>query len=173
VDEAYYDFCGDTALPLIDAYPNVIVGRTFAKAQGLAALRVGALMGTPDALGPFRAVTPPYSLNVAATVALRAALTDRERLDWYVAEVTKSRDLMYAFCARHGFQTWPSGANFVLARVGPQSAALVRFLAERGVFIRDRTGDPGCDGCVRVTTGVVSATERCISVMEEFLCGAR
>ena len=80
VDEAYHDFCGDTALPLLDSCHNVVVGRTFAKAHGLAALRVGALMGVPDTMDPLRAVTPPYSLNVAAAVALRAAMTDRDRL---------------------------------------------------------------------------------------------
>ncbi len=173
VDEAYHDFCGDTALPLLDECPNVVVGRTFAKAQGLAALRVGALMATPATLAHFKHVTPPYSLNVAAAVALRAAIADTERLRWYVGEVTQSRELMTAFCARHDFETWPSGANFVLARVGDQSAALVKFLAARGIVIRDKSGDPGCDGCIRVTTGVVAATEQCVAVMEEFLCGAR
>jgi histidinol-phosphate aminotransferase len=173
VDECYHDFCGDTALPLIDAHPNVIVGRTFAKSQGLAALRAGAVIATPEALAPFKAVTPPYSLNVAAAVALRAAIADGARLRWYVDQVVRSRELMYEFCARHGFETWQSGANFVLARVGPQSAALTAALKARGIFIRDKTGDPGCDGCIRVTTGVVADTERCLDAMEDFLCGAR
>ena len=173
VDEAYHDFCGDTALPLVDSCPNVIVGRTFAKAHGLAALRAGALMGTAEALAPFRAVTPPYSLSVAAAVGLRAALADRERLAWYVGQVTESRAMMYDFCRRRGFVSWPSGANFVLARVGPQSAALVAHLAASGIHIRDKSGDPGCDGCIRVTTGVVADTTRCLVAMEEFLCAGR
>jgi histidinol-phosphate aminotransferase len=173
VDECYHDFCGDTALPLIDRYSNIIIGRTFAKSQGLAALRAGAVVATPEALRPFQAVTPPYSLNVAAVAALRAALADGPRLRWYVDQVVRSRELMYEFCARHGFQTWPSGANFVLARVGPQAAALTAALKGRGIFIRDKTGDPGCDGCIRVTTGLVADTETCLNAIEEFLCGAR
>lgn len=173
VDECYHDFCGDTALPLLDAHPNVVVGRTFAKSQGLAALRAGAVIATPEALAPFKAVTPPYSLNVAAAVALRAAIADGPRLRWYVDQVVRSRELMYEFCAKHGFETWQSGANFVLARVGSQSAALTAALKARGIFIRDKTGDPGCDGCIRVTTGVVADTERCLSAMEDFLCGVR
>src|SRR5262249_28663288 len=94
VDECYHDFCGDTALPLLDTSPNVIVGRTFAKSQGLAALRAGALIATPGALDPFKAVAPPYSLNVASAVALRAAIADGPRLRWYVDQVVRSRDLM-------------------------------------------------------------------------------
>jgi histidinol-phosphate aminotransferase len=173
VDECYHDFCGDSALPLLDAHSNVIVGRTFAKSQGLAGLRAGALIATPEALAPLQAITPPYSLNVAAAVALRAALSDGPRLRWYVDQVVRSRELMYEFCARYGFETWQSGGNFVLARVGPESAALTAALKTRGIFIRDKTGDPGCDGCIRVTTGVVADTERCLEAMEDFLCGAR
>jgi histidinol-phosphate aminotransferase len=173
VDEAYHDFCGDTCLPLIDDCPNLVVGRTFAKAQGLAALRAGALIADTGTLAPFRSVTPPYSLNVAAAVALRAALADRARLDWYVDQVNRSRQAFYAFCAVHGFEYWPSGANFVLARVGPIAGPLVRHLAERGIHIRDKSADPGCGGCIRVTTGILAHTEECLTAMEDFLCDAR
>jgi histidinol-phosphate aminotransferase len=173
VDEAYYDFCGDTCLPLVDEYTNVIVGRTFAKAHGLAALRAGALMAAPETLDPLRRVTPPYSLNVAAAVALQAAIADRHRLDWYVDQVEQSRQAFYAFCERHQFTYWPSGANFVLARVGAQAGSLVRSLAARGIHIRDKSADPGCDGCIRVTTGILAHTAECLAAMEEFLCDAR
>lgn len=169
VDEAYHDFCGDTALPLVDSCPNVVVGRTFAKAHGLAALRVGALMGVPDTMDPLRAVTPPYSLNVAAAVALRAAMADRERLAWYVDQVKQSRQLVYEFCTKHGFTFWVSGANFVLARVGSQAGSLVSRLAAAGIHIRDKSADPGCAGCVRVTTGIVEHTRQCLDAMEEML----
>jgi histidinol-phosphate aminotransferase len=172
VDEAYHDFCGDTCLPLTEECANVLVGRTFAKAHGLAALRAGALLASPDTLVPFRHVTPPYSLNVAAAVALRAALADRESLTRYVDQVARSREAFYAFCTKHGFTYWPSGANFVLARVGDRAAALVAHLAARGIHIRDKSADPGCEGCVRVTTGVLAHTGQCLTAMEEFLCDA-
>ena len=84
VDEAYHDFCGDTIVHELGSLPNVVVGRTFAKAQGLAALRAGALVAVPETLDAFKPVIPPYSLNVAAAAALRAALADRDYLAWYV-----------------------------------------------------------------------------------------
>ncbi len=173
VDEAYHDFCGDTSLPVIDDCPNVVVGRTFAKAHGLAALRAGAIMAADQTLEPFRRVTPPYSLNVAAAVALRAAIADPGRLAWYVDQVERSRQAFYGFCEQRGFTYWPSGANFVLARVGPAAGSLVADLAARGIHVRDKSADPGCDGCIRVTTGVLADTERCIAAMEEILCDAR
>lgn len=173
VDEAYHDFCGDTILGELGGLPNVLVGRTFAKAHGLAALRAGALIGTQELLSRIRPIVPPYSLNVCSAAALRAAVADSEYLAWYVEQVRTSRDRFYGFCRRHGFDFWESGANFVLARVGPDAAALTDHLRTRGIYIRNKSADPGCDGCIRVTTGVVAHTEQAIEAMEEFLCGAR
>jgi histidinol-phosphate aminotransferase len=173
VDEAYHDFCGDTCLPLIATHPNLVVGRTFAKAHGLAALRVGALMGSKEVIGPLQYATPPYSLNVCAAAGLRAALADDVQLRWYVSQVLQSRELVYRFCDRKGFRYWPSGANFVLARVGNDAAALTQYLERRGIYIRNKSGDYGCDDCIRITTGVVEHTELCLSAMEDYLCGAR
>ena len=78
LDEAYYDFCGETFLPELWAHPNVVIGRTFAKAHGLAGLRAGCLIGDPGRLESARDVVPPYSLSVFAVAGWRAALRDRE-----------------------------------------------------------------------------------------------
>lgn len=173
VDEAYHDFCGDTMVHELGSLPNVVVGRTFAKAQGLAALRAGALVAVPETLDAFKPVIPPYSLNVVAAAALRAALADREYLDWYVGQVRDSRERFYAFCQRHEFQYWESHANFVLARVGPHATPVTEALRARGIYIRDKSADPNCRGCIRVTTGTVEATEVVVAAMEEYLCAAQ
>jgi histidinol-phosphate aminotransferase len=170
VDEAYHDFCGDTALPLLGEHSNVLVGRTFAKAHGLAALRAGCVMGTPETLAPLRLVVPPYSLNVCAAAGLRAAIRDQDRLRWYVGEVEESRRRVYAFCARRGITCYESGANFVLLRLGDSARAVVSGLAARGIVVRERTRDAGCEGCVRITAGVVEHTDRALAALEEVLC---
>jgi histidinol-phosphate aminotransferase len=172
VDEAYYDFSGDTIVPELGGLPNVVVGRTFAKAQGLAALRAGALVAASETLDLFRPLIPPYSLNVAAAAALEAALADRDYVGWYVAQVAESRERFYAFCRRHGFECWESAANFVLARVGTHATGLTAALREKGIYIRDKSADPNCAGCIRVTTGIVEATDAAIAAMEEYLCAA-
>jgi histidinol-phosphate aminotransferase len=173
VDEAYGDFCGATLLDddAIDRYPNLIVGRTFAKAYGLAGLRAGALAASPATLEPIRRIVPPYSINAVVAAALPAALGDREHLRWYLAQVEQSKSLLYAVFDRLGITYWPSHANFVLARPA-DATAVVRGLAARGVHVRDKSGDPSCAGCLRVTAGVVDDTRAFIAALEEVTCGA-
>jgi histidinol-phosphate aminotransferase len=169
VDEAYVDFSRETFFPHLTSFPNVIIGRTFSKAFGLAALRVGALLGDPRTLEPMRRVVPPYSLNVFACAGLLAALDDEAYVRWYRSQVTESRELAYAACKRRGWRYWPSEANFVLIRVGPHASQLVADLATHRIFVRDRTRQPGCAGCVRITTGLVEHTKACLDAIEEIL----
>jgi histidinol-phosphate aminotransferase len=173
IDEAYYDFCGETFLPELGAHANVVIGRTFAKAHGLAGLRAGCLVGDPGRLEAVRETVPPYSLSVFAAVGWRAALRDREHLDWYRAQVSESRELLYAACERLALPYWKSAGNFVLinvARAG-EPAKIARAFAERGILVRDRSRDPGCAGCIRITAGVVRHTEAAVEVLEG-LCAA-
>jgi len=169
VDEAYAEFAGVSFLPELASHPNVIVGRTFSKAYGLAALRIGALIGQPALLDRIRPAVPVYSVNVAAVAAVQAALADREHLERYLREVRESKALLYAACDRMGLKYWKSGANFVLVCAGERTPALVEGAAARGVYIRDRSTEPGCAGCMRIATGMVEHTRRCNTVMEEAL----
>lgn len=173
VDEAYADFSGETLIgdPEAAALPNLIVGRTFAKAYGLAGLRAGALIGPPATLAPLRGIVAPYTINAAAAVALRVALEDAEHYDSYCGQVRQSRTMLYDVLDRLRIRYWPSGANFVLVALGADSARIIRDLSARGIVVRDRSADPGCAGCVRVTTGLVEHTRAFIRALEEVLCG--
>jgi histidinol-phosphate aminotransferase len=173
VDEAYADFSGTTFLPALPAHPNVIVGRTFAKAYGLAGLRLGAVIGAPAALAPVRRAIGVYSVNVAAVVAVRAALEDRDHVRGYLRQVEESKALLYAACDRLRLPYWKSAANFVLVRTGERTGGILRLAAERGVYVRDRSNEPGCAGCIRITTGIVDHTRRFLAVLEEASCAAR
>lgn len=170
VDEAYADFSGRTIIgAVLDRHRNLIVGRTFAKGHGLAALRIGALVAHPDALAPLRDLLPPFSPNIAAVTALAAALDDPEWLQAAVAQSAASRDRIYAWCERLGLRYWRSEANFVLLRIGDAAPAIVERMAARGVFIRDRSSAPGCAGCVRITASTIDATTRCLDTLEAVL----
>jgi histidinol-phosphate aminotransferase len=175
VDEAYIDFGGDTLVDerLLAATPNLVVGRTFSKAYGLAGLRVGTLVGRPDTLEPMRRIVPPYSLNAWVAAAVPAAVADLAYRDWYVAQAADSRRRLSAMCARLGLQTWPSRGNFILVRIGGRAGDVVAALALKGIQVRDRSTEPGCEGCIRITAGLVEDTDRVIPALEEAVCAAR
>ena len=170
VDEAYADFSGRTLIgPLLDRRKNVVIGRTFAKGHGLAGLRIGALVAHPDTIDQLERLLPPFNVNIAALKGLEAALADVPFLARYVAEAHRSRQLVYAFCRRHGFKCWPSEANFVLVRFGPLTSSIIDGLQARGIVLRDRSYSPGCEGCIRLTAGVVAHTEVALAAMEDVL----
>jgi histidinol-phosphate aminotransferase len=172
VDEAYFEFSGQTFVPELAQFPNVVVGRTFSKAFGLAGLRIGAITGHPEALEPIRLALPVYSVNIAAVVAVQAALQDLAYVHHYLTEVDRSKTLLYAACDRLGLTYWKSAANFVLVRAGDRLDAVMRAAAAHKIYLRDRSSEPGCEGCLRVATGVVEHTRRFIDVLEEVLCAA-
>ena len=171
VDEAYVDFGGATLIG--DAgfrqMSHVVVGRTFAKAYGLAGLRAGAVVGSAETIASLRRVTPPYSLNACAAAALPAAFDDTGYYRWYLDQVAESKMLIYAGLDRLGVVHWRSDANFVLARFDGGAARVAAALGARGVHVRDRSRDPGCSDCLRITAGVVDHTRELLATLEEVL----
>lgn len=166
LDEAYVEFSSRSFLEALASAPNVIIGRTFAKAYGLAAVRAGYLVAAPALIERLKTSILPFSLNVFAAAAIRTAVLDREYVDWYVDQVQTSKQLVYEACRRMGLVCWRSDANFVLVRVGPQALRIVERLAARGIFVRDRSGMAGCAGCIRITAGVVAHTQLCLTALE-------
>ena len=169
VDEAYFHFHGETTLGDVGSVPNLIVARTFSKAYGLASLRIGMLAGDARLIGYVRKVSSPYNVNGVALAVLPEALADDEYLNWYVAQVAAGRERMFAALKELGVRTWPSAANFVLMDIGPRHKELVAAMRARGVLLRDRSSDPGCEGYVRITIGVEEHVARGIAALRESL----
>ncbi len=153
VDEAYFHFYGQTVADLIGRYPNLLLARTFSKAYGLAGLRVGVLAGRAEAIQWLRRVISPYSVNSLALACLPAALRDYAYIRWYVGEVLAARAELVSELNKLKIRSWPSEANFILADIGPKHRAFTSAMKHRGVLVRDRSSDPGCAGCVRITVG--------------------
>ena len=168
VDEAYVDFGGATLIgdPVLQQFPRLIVGRTFAKAYGLAGIRAGAVVGQPETIAALRRVTPPYSLNACAAAALPAAFGDTAYYDWYLTQVQESKQLLYGALEKAGVLYWKSDANFVLARFEGRGADVQTSLAASGIHVRDRSGDSGCADCLRITAGVVEHTRKFVTALE-------
>jgi histidinol-phosphate aminotransferase len=169
VDEAYFHFHGQTVIDLIGHAPNLIVARTFSKAYGLAGLRLGLLAAAPEQMQWLRRVISPYSVNSLALACLPAALEDQPYIDWYVGEVLQARYEFTAALDRLGIRYWPSQANFVLIYIGPKHAEFSQAMRNRGVLVRDRSTDPGCNGCVRITIGTREQTAHGARAMEQAL----
>jgi histidinol-phosphate aminotransferase len=169
VDEAYFHFYGRTVVDLIAKTPNLVVARTFSKAYGLAGLRLGLLAGQESLLRWVRRVMSPYSVNSIALAALQAAIGDQDYLDSYVGEVKQARGEFLEGLARIGLEYWPTEANFVLTNIGAAHREFVVAMKERGILVRDRSADPGCDGCVRITIGTPEQMRTALAATEQFL----
>ncbi len=158
IDEAYFDFCGVTALPWVRDYRNLFVSRTFSKVYGMAAMRCGCLFSSAENMQWVRKAQSPYSVNALAAVAARAAVKDAEYVKQYVAEVLEAREQVCRGFDQLGIRYFPSLANFVLFDAGDRAIPIRDALRERGVLVRDRSYE--ISGCVRVTIGTRAGAER-------------
>jgi histidinol-phosphate aminotransferase len=140
VDEAYIDFGGETAIGLVDRYPNLLVTQTLSKSRSLAGLRVGLAVGHPDLIEALERVKNSfnsYPLDRLAIVGATAAFEDREYFDSTCQRVIDSRDVLVKQLEAKGFEVLPSAANFIFARHPQHDAAgLAAKLREQGVIVR-------------------------------------
>ena len=169
VDEAYFEFCGETLIPRWRKLPNLFVSRTFSKAYGLAGLRIGVLMGNLEQMQMVRRASSPYNLNSVALACLPEALADGEYVRKYAEEVRHGRELLEKELSARGIRYWPSRANFVLMHFGEANAMFIRAMRERGILVRDRSSDSGCAGCVRITLGTAEQNQRLLGTLAEVL----
>ena len=165
VDEAYFEFGGETLLPQLPSHPNLFVARTFSKAYGLAGLRLGVLAGAPEQIECLRRFCSPFNVNAVALACLKDALADQEFVRDCVAQIKQGRARLIAMCEELGLRVWPSYANFVLVRVGQRYREFVDVMASQGFAIRDVSANPGCAGCVRITVGTKSQVDNLLLAM--------
>ena len=167
VDEAYFEFHGETIIDCNPLPPNLFVARTFSKAYGLAGLRIGIVAGRTEQMAMVRRVASPYNVNAVSLAVLPDALLDQDYVEHYVADVRRNRSRLEKELRDLGLQYWPSHANFVLVRVGAAHVEFVQALRARGILVRDRHSDPGCEGCVRVTVGSDEHTLTLIRALQD------
>ncbi len=165
VDEAYYEFSGVTALPLLNDYPNLFVSRTFSKVYGMAAMRLGCLFSQSGNVEFLHKAQSPYSVNTVAALAARAAVRDQEFIRKYVGEILAARELLYVGFEKLNIPYYRSKANFVLFEAGQRSIPIRDELRRRGVLVRDRSYEIA--GCVRVTVGTREQIRRFLAELED------
>ena len=174
VDEAYAQFAPWSALSLVAAGAgNLVVTRTYSKTWSMAAARIGYLMGPAPIVAALERVVLPYHLDAATQIAGRLALRFREEMEARVTAVVRERERMAAALAALGVSQWPSAANFILFRpAGPDPEAGRRVwqgLVERSVLVRDWSGWPRLEGCLRVTVGTPEENDAFLDALKEVL----
>jgi len=169
VDEAYAEF-GDapdyaSVLTLLDAYPNLVVTRTFSKAYALAGLRVGYAIAHPGLIAVMERVRESFNINMVGLAAAEAALDDDAHLQWSLARNAEQRaTLTDAFRAR-GWFVHPAQTNFLLVEFGPGTPQIEAALLQQGVVVRPM-GGYGLPECLRITVGDEGENRRLLQALD-------
>lgn len=154
VDEAYAQFADWSAVDLIDEELPMVVTRTFSKTWSMAGARLGYLIGPSWLVAELDKVTLPYHLDTAKQIAGRLALRFVDEMEERVGAIVAERDRIERSFAELPVDYWPSGANFILFRPRDKSGKQVwNELLEHSVLVRDCSGWPRLENCLRVTIG--------------------
>lgn len=153
-DEAYIDFGGETALPLLPKYPNLIILRTFSKVA-LAGLRIGYLVAHRDVTKELLKVKQPYNVNAFSQLAASVVLDNWPKFRTQAEEIIIERKRLFEEMEKiQGIKAYPSDANFILFQVPGSANDLHQGILEQGILVRNSPGSThGLDKCLRVTVG--------------------
>ncbi len=170
VDEAYVDFGAESAVALIDRYPNLVVTQTLSKSRSLAGLRVGLAMGQAplmEALERIKNSFNSYPLDRLALAGAVAAFEDRAYFDETCRQVVESREGLVSALLERGFEVLPSAANFIFARhVQKGGAALAAGLREHGVIVRHFSRPERIADFLRITIGTPAQNQALIAALD-------
>ncbi|MEY8436349.1 histidinol-phosphate transaminase [Atopobiaceae bacterium 24-176] len=173
VDEAYGEFApaSRSAATLLPRYPNLCVLHTLSKAFAMAGARVGYLLASPEIVDVFAAVRQPYTVNVLSQAAALAAVERRDLALARVAEVVAERARLTSGLRSLGLRVWDSEANFVLVRLPDAHNVRERLARDFSILVRDLSGAPGLEGCLRVTVGVPEENDAVLDALATILSG--
>jgi len=171
IDEAYHEFSGKSAVPLLAECPNLVVLRTFSKAMAMAGLRVGYLLASPELVREVNKARLPYNINFFSQMAAQAALEEWPLLQENIGRLVRARDeMLAALRAIPGVVAHPSQANFLLIELlEADPKAVFESLYRDGVLVRDVTSYRGLARCLRVSVGADAENERFLSAFRAAL----
>jgi histidinol-phosphate aminotransferase len=171
VDEAYIDFAdGPSALELLDRYERLVVLQTFSKAWGMAGIRLGMAFAAPALIAAMNKLKLPYNVSELTQRYALERLREPARMKGDVQELRTERErLMRELQSLPGItRVFPSGGNFLLVRMFEPRAVFER-LQTRGIIVRDRSKERGCEGCLRITVGTSDENVALLDALREIL----
>ena len=170
IDEAYIDFSDkESAVKLIDKYPNLIVSQTLSKAYGMAGIRVGIALAQKQILDVFNKVKPPYNINVLSQERAIENLLQEGFYQEKLSRIFQQKKILINTLQKNKLveRVFQSDANFLLVRFN-NANKVYNFLAKEGVVVRDRSAQPLCDNCLRITIGTERETKILIEKLDKF-----
>ncbi|HSW13689.1 MAG TPA: histidinol-phosphate transaminase [Solimonas sp.] len=172
IDEAYVDFGGESAVALVDRYPNLLVVQTLSKSRSLAGLRVGFAIGHPELIEGLERIKNSfnsYPVDRLAQAGATAAIEDREHFEQTRQQVIASRGQLSQQLAALGFEVLPSAANFLFVRHPQRDAAqLAAALRECRIIVR-HFKSPRIEQFLRITIGTDAQCARLVEALREIL----
>lgn len=172
IDEAYGEFAGASAKELVLSHENILVTRTLSKAFAMANFRFGYLLSSAENIAAIGKIRNPKNISTLTQEAAIAALEDYPYMLSYVDKVHKGQEYFISECARFAdhFKVFPSRGNFNLLKFNSREGklALLAYLADHDIFVRDTTQAPSVETCFRVTIGTKEQMERVVKEIESF-----
>lgn len=173
VDEAYHEFYGESAVGLLEKYPNMAVARTFSKAYGLAAARVGYLLASAEVIKMVGKLMMPYHVSSLALATAEVVYQMRDEFAGRINQIVVERERMAdALQAIPNVKVYPSAANFLLFQLA-EAAGLSRHLAQENIGIRDFSETPGLENCLRVSIGTPLENDDLLQSINRYMKGRR
>ncbi|HKK81581.1 MAG TPA: histidinol-phosphate transaminase [Prolixibacteraceae bacterium] len=164
VDEAYIDFApGETLLPEINNYPNLVILQTFSKAWGLAGIRLGMAFTSPEIIRILNKIKFPYNINSLTQQKVIEALNNHKQQESWVKTIINERERLAKELKQLNFvkKIYPSDANFLLVKMD-RARDIFEFLMNKGVIVRDRSKVALCEGSLRITVGSPEENDKLI-----------
>lgn len=168
IDQAYIEFGGYNAIPLLKEYSNLIVCRTFSKAFAGAGLRIGYMLGSSEIIAEINKIKLPYNINFLTEHIAKTMLKKYTLQKDTISTLISERDSMFTFLNQIPFENvYPSMANFICIRCKEKNR-LLEMLQENGILVRDVSGYPLLENCFRLSIGTPYENEQFKTVVKRF-----
>ena len=169
IDEAYIDFAEkESWLNKLSDYPNLIITQTLSKAYGLAGIRLGICYASADVISILNKIKPPYNVNELTQRRSLDRLGETEKIKFEIASIVRQREVLLKILPNLKFvkKTYPTEANFILIKVDDANKRYNELIA-KGIVIRNRTTQPLCENCLRLTIGTEEENKKLIEVLKQ------
>jgi histidinol-phosphate aminotransferase len=169
IDEAYYSFSGKSYLPLLKQRPNLIILRTLSKI-GLAGLRIGVLVASPEIVGELNKIRLPYNINSLSQTAAVSVLKHRGVLNSQISLLISERKKLYnAFSKMEGVTAYPSETNFIMVRTEADASGIHGKLKQAGILIKNLSKPGPLKNCLRITIGTPAENKELLTTFKAII----